>query len=211
MFRYLFLFLITMFAATNAISLVEDQQQLKYDIAERGNLIEWVSHNNKKLSNDKAAKIVDAVTFHSQQNAIDPYLIFSMIRAESSYQPQATSSVGAKGLMQVWPKWHKDKLRGRDPYSIAVNVEVGVRIIDACVDKSYGNIYKALKCYSGGAGKHYQNKIAKTHMELKEQSRVIAILNNVANAPKYVFEKPRVRLPSRNEDVLLAFIQRIRS
>ena len=211
MFRFMFAILITLFCASNAVSFADEEQKIKSNVVERMSLIKWVSQNNKKLSESSTTQIVDNVLFHSQQNNLDPYLVFSMIRAESSYKPRAISKVGAKGLMQVWPKWHKDKIKGRDPFSIAVNVEVGVQIISECVSKGSGNIYKALKCYSGGAGSKYRNRIAMTHKELKEQNRVVAILNDVRPTAKYAFDKPRIKQQPRNNDVLLAFIQTIPS
>lgn len=44
-----------------------------------------------------------AVQTLSQTIGIDPYLVWSIMRAESAYHPDAVSLVGAKGLMQMMP------------------------------------------------------------------------------------------------------------
>ena len=39
----------------------------------------------------------------SQENSIDPYLVLSLMRQESVYNPNALSRVGARGAMQIMP------------------------------------------------------------------------------------------------------------
>ncbi len=46
----------------------------------------------------------DLVINSACQQNIDPYLVFAIIRAESKYQTNAESPLGAKGLMQIMPK-----------------------------------------------------------------------------------------------------------
>lgn len=61
--------------------------------------------------------------------SVDPYLVKSMIWHESRYNPNCKSSAGAIGLMQVIPKWHRDRMEHHgvtdltDPYG---NILVGV-------------------------------------------------------------------------------------
>lgn len=61
--------------------------------------------------------------------SVDPYLVKSMIWHESRYNPNCKSSAGAIGLMQIIPKWHKDRMNFHgvtdltDPYG---NILVGV-------------------------------------------------------------------------------------
>src|SRR6266850_8214793 len=43
-----------------------------------------------------------------EQHSVDPLLILAVMAVESRYNPVAESVVGAKGLMQVMPKYHLD-------------------------------------------------------------------------------------------------------
>lgn len=179
---------------------------IMFEIEKRMTLALWIQETNQKLSLEKSIKIVDAVQYHSSERQIDPLLIFSIINAESGYRPNAHNSYGARGLMQVVPRWHPEKLKGKNPYNINVNIDVGVRILDDCLEKHNNNLIKALRCYSGGAGKRYQTRIANTHKNIAEHLRAFYILNGkVLDKTAYVFHKPRTT--NENKDALAAFIQ----
>lgn len=206
MFRIFAFFVLLLALTNNVFSQGEEANKLAFEKDKRDSLAEWIQSNNNKLSLEKSTRIVDVVNYNASQLQLDPLFILSMIKAESSYKPSATSYVGARGLMQVMPRWHHDKLKGRNPYAIDVNIEVGTKIWDACLDKTNGNVYKALSCYSGGASKRYSKKIAKTHKELNEQVRVLALLNDNDEHVVYKFDTPRVA-KRKSKDVLLAFAQ----
>jgi len=64
---------------------------------------------------------------------LDPLLVLAMIAIESSFNPAAESGMGAKGLMQIIPRFHLAKLEPHggveavhDPES---NIAVGARIL----------------------------------------------------------------------------------
>lgn len=46
-------------------------------------------------------KYIDIITKEASKNNIDPYLLLSVVKIESNFNPNATSNKGAKGLMQM--------------------------------------------------------------------------------------------------------------
>ena len=84
---------------------------------------------------------------------ISKSLLTAVISKESSFKTKVVSPSKAVGLTQVVPKWHQDKIRGRNLFDINTNVEVGATILRDCLVKSKGNEVNALRCYSGYPGK----------------------------------------------------------
>lgn len=132
-------------------------------------LINWVADSAKDtLSFQQAANIVQAAFEEARKQHLDPLLILSVISAESRFKTRAKSSYGAVGLMQVVPRWHRDKIKGRSITAVATNVEVGTQILQDCLVKTDDNLRKAMRCYSGGASNSYHTRIAATHRLLTE-------------------------------------------
>jgi soluble lytic murein transglycosylase-like protein len=71
------------------------------------------------------SKIIKEV---AEKHGLEPDLIHSIIRAESNYDPQAVSSRGAMGLMQLMPETAK-KYGVRNPFDPSDNIEGGVRYL----------------------------------------------------------------------------------
>ena len=46
---------------------------------------------------------VDLITVYSRRHSLDPFLVAAIMRVESRFQPDAVSSKGARGLMQLMP------------------------------------------------------------------------------------------------------------
>ncbi len=80
-------------------------------------------------------------------------LALAVIETESSYESDAVSPVGAKGLMQIIPEYHEDRMNRLnctdlfDPYQ---NVTVGMDFLSELIDKYDGNFHKALTAYNYG-------------------------------------------------------------
>jgi hypothetical protein len=85
---------------------------------------------------------------------LDPLLVLAMIAIESSFNPVAESSMGAKGLMQIIPRFHLAKLEPHggadavlDPES---NIAVGARILQEYVYRT-GSLEAGLQQYNGAS------------------------------------------------------------
>jgi hypothetical protein len=82
---------------------------------------------------------------------IDPLLILSRVEAESSFDPNAVSVVGAVGLMQVLPTTaaiYSDS----DPFDPAVNIDAGTRYLRALMTQFARDLALALAAYNAGPG-----------------------------------------------------------
>lgn len=92
-------------------------------------------------------------------NSLDPYLVASLIRQESEFNPNAVSRANAVGLMQLLPKTGKlvakeVKLRrysSSQLYTPAVNLQLGTRYFRGMVDKFGGSFEYALAAYNAGS------------------------------------------------------------
>jgi soluble lytic murein transglycosylase-like protein len=93
--------------------------------------------------------------------AEQPPLIRAIIQTESAGKPQAISSKGAKGLMQLMPGTAKEL--GVDPTDPAQNIEGGTRYINQMMDQ-FGDEKLALAAYNWGPA-NVQRAIAKIKKE----------------------------------------------
>jgi soluble lytic murein transglycosylase-like protein len=111
----------------------------------------------------KRYKVSQAITFdlvtmaHSagQQIGLDPLLIIAVMAVESRFNPIAESVMGAKGLMQIIPKYHVDKFRqfGGEKYAVfdpETNILVGTRILKDYLSQT-GSLDGALQRYVGAS------------------------------------------------------------
>jgi soluble lytic murein transglycosylase-like protein len=102
-------------------------------------------------------RMVAAAHRAAAEVGLDPLLVLAVIAIESRFNPIAESVMGAKGLMQIIPKYHLDKLRAAggedavfDPES---NIRVGARILQEYVHRT-GTVEAGLQYYNGAWRDH---------------------------------------------------------
>ena len=98
------------------------------------------------------SKIVDVVYNKSKQYGFNPNLILSLIQIESNFRPQAVSSRGAYGLMQINYMVWKDELdiNSTQIFDIEYNIDLGLQILKRYHEKSGGDLLRALHLYNNG-------------------------------------------------------------
>ncbi len=130
-----------------------------------------------RVSDQAIAGFVSTAYRAGAEYSVDPLLVLAVIAVESRYNPVAESTVGAKGLMQVIPKYHLEKLMDHggeqsllDPY---VNIMVGTQILRE-YKRRLGDTEAALQMYGGAfdePASQYANKVfaEKARLELLRQ------------------------------------------
>ena len=93
-----------------------------------------------RVALDATAGYVQAAYHAGSVWKVDPLLILAVAAVESRYNPVAESPFGAKGLMQVIPRFHKDKLpanAGKAPLLDPVtNVRVGSLALEEAIRRN---------------------------------------------------------------------------
>jgi soluble lytic murein transglycosylase-like protein len=129
--------------------------------------------NISRVSTLPSSELDPIVNTASQKYGVDPGIIKAVIQTESDGNPNAISSAGAMGLMQLMPS----NIVGSDvsnPYDPAQNIDAGVSQLSGYLKKYGGDLDQALAAYNAGpaAVKQYhgippytetQNYIKKIH------------------------------------------------
>ena len=105
-----------------------------------------------KVSQAVTLDLVTMAHAAGHQIGVDPLLIIAMMAVESRFNPIAESVMGAKGLMQIIPKYHTDKFREhggvKQVFDPETNILVGSQIIKEYMVRT-GNLNSALQMYGG--------------------------------------------------------------
>lgn len=128
-----------------------------------------------------ASSIQDIVDEASARHGVDPDLVHSVIKAESNYNPNAVSPVGASGLMQLMPATAR-QLGVLNAFNPKDNIEGGVKYLRYLQDKFQDPVL-ALAAYNAGPGSvEKYNKTVPPYRET--QDYVVKVAKNYRDAKK---------------------------
>ncbi|MCI9575781.1 MAG: lytic transglycosylase domain-containing protein [Clostridiales bacterium] len=111
----------------------------------------------KKMYPEKYAEFVVPEAI---KNGLEPELVYAIIKAESDFNPEAVSSVGAMGLMQMTPstfEWVQTMIPSDPAYEKEALFDPEVSIRYGCKYlawnlKKFGDLETALCAYNAGPG-----------------------------------------------------------
>ena len=140
-----------------------------------------VGHLSRRfqIAAEPTGRIVEAAYRTAAQVGLDPLLVLAVISVESRFNPIAESGMGARGLMQIIPKYHLDKLAAHggeeavlDPES---NIAVGTQILREYVRRT-GSLEAGLQYYNGAA---WDEEARYTNRVLSERRRLALVAQTV--------------------------------
>jgi soluble lytic murein transglycosylase-like protein len=132
-----------------------------------------------RVAQDAISGFVASAYLAGSEWKVDPLLILAVMAVESRYNPVAESNMGAKGLMQVIPKFHLEKISEHggegallDPN---INIQVGAQILREYL-RRFGETETALQMYAGAFD---EPKSAYAFKVLAERARLEQLLRQL--------------------------------
>lgn len=119
---------------------------------------------------------------HSKVAQLDPALIEKIIMAESKGDPNAKSSAGAQGLMQIMPETAKE-IGLENPFDPEENIKAGTKYFAELHKQFKGDTRKALAAYNWGQGNvkedpELKNAPKETHAYIKKVMGIEGIIDH---------------------------------
>ena len=120
----------------------------------------WRDYYYRAAAETGAMKYSDEVKAASEKYGVDEALIYAVIKTESNFNPDATSSAGAVGLMQLMPDtftWMQTMYKDENDYTFedlydpALNIDYGTETLSVLLDM-YEDEETAICAYNGGLG-----------------------------------------------------------
>lgn len=139
---------------------------------------------SNSISNNVSSNIDSAIKYASDKYGVEEELIKAVVKQESSFNPNAVSSAGAQGLMQLMPSTAKS-LGVENPFNVLDNIDGGTRYLKRLIEAFGGNKELALSAYNGGIGR--MNKLGVdtveeiSKMPKETENYVNKVMNNYRN------------------------------
>jgi soluble lytic murein transglycosylase-like protein len=150
---------------------VDDTRQR--NLAERenklwNNLVTKIAQKTHIRDRYLAERVTRALESASVEFGVDPWLMASLIRVESSGRPEIVSRVGAVGLTQIMPATGRQIARElsiegystQSLYNPEINIRMGAYYVRYLLDRFDGDLHTALAAYNWGPN-HISRRLAR--------------------------------------------------
>lgn len=105
-------------------------------------------------------KYSEYVEKYSEENGLDKYMVYAMIKAESNFEPDIKSGAGAIGLMQLMEETaversniiDEETIETYDLYDPETNIRLGTSYLSYLLGLFDDNIILAVTAYNAGLG-----------------------------------------------------------
>lgn len=119
-----------------------------------------LARHRPKLAAADRIELLKQVHREATRAAISPELVLAVIDIESRFDRYAISSVGAQGLMQVMPFWLREIGHPDDNlFELRTNLRMGCTILKYYLDRTNGDVRKALNRYNGTRRRKYSDNV----------------------------------------------------
>lgn len=115
-------------------------------------VIDYLSRRYR-VASSAIEPLLDAAQATGARLGLDPLLIVAVMAVESGFNPIAESPLGAKGLMQVIPRFHMDKIDGDESVLLdpLANIQIGALVLHESI-RRMGSVERGLQQYAGALG-----------------------------------------------------------
>ena len=139
--------------ADQIVAIVDEQGHKVYvNTGEPVTRVDWATQSfrpERGIGSLPVAEIDRLVRQTAKHFQVDPQLVHAIISVESKYDPNAISSKGAMGLMQLVPATAR-RFGVENPFDPKQNIEGGVNYLKYLLDQYGGNVALSLAAYNAG-------------------------------------------------------------
>ncbi|AUM64797.1 lytic transglycosylase [Brevibacillus laterosporus] len=128
-----------------------NQQQNSWNSSLTYSSLDLTSNKDESMTWGRQ-QIVDKIEQVSKRFGVNSSLVREVVRAESNFNPTATSHAGAKGLMQLMDDTARS-VGVRNSYDPDQNLMGGTKYLGKLLDRYDGNVKVALAAYNAGSGR----------------------------------------------------------
>lgn len=120
---------------------------------------QWIVNVSEgKTTLAQARQIMASVRYWAKHYSLDERLLYKMMYVESRFIPSRLSEAGAMGLLQVIPKYHREKVDETDGrvWPIHSNIKLGAQIVRQYKGWCKDDLQCTMHRYNGLNGRRYE-------------------------------------------------------